>query len=361
MVTLFLFFEQLAYGFFVADSGSLLRKLHLGTALVLVLFFSISLVLARKNVPRLTIGLSLYEMGAGIAGMALALTRVLLFDEAAFRIPTIYMAVLYGIAVIFLYHYIQSLILYTAMVLASIVLLPRFHPLIEASSYRADIISNAALAWLLSAMNYRSFIKDFENRKLIQTQNKELLKKNNQIQRANRDLTELSIRDGLTELYNRRKMDSDLKKAQARAQRYGSDFAVIILDIDHFKKINDTHGHETGDEALKGVSRVLTQTIRETDSAARWGGEEFLVLCPETDLTQARLLAERLRENIAQEEYVGSLRMTASFGVASHLEFSDLKDLLNAADNRLYTAKGGGRDRVEAGPPVPEEKESISR
>lgn len=354
MVALFLFFEQLAYGFFVADSGSLLRKLHLGTALVMVLFFSVSLILARKNAPRLTIGLSLYEVGAGIAGMAVALTRVLLFDEAVFRLPTIYVAVLYGIAVIFLYHYIQSLILYTAMVIASIVLLPQFHPLIEAGSYRADIISNAALAWLLSAMNYRSFIKDFENRKLIQAQNKELLKKNNQIQRANRDLTELSIRDGLTELYNRRKMDSDLKKAQARAQRYGSDFAVIILDIDHFKKINDTHGHETGDEALKGVSRVLIQTIRETDTAARWGGEEFLVLCPETDLTQARLLAERLRENIAQEEYVGSLRMTASFGVASHLEFSDLKDLLNAADNRLYAAKGGGRDRVEAGLPVPD-------
>jgi diguanylate cyclase (GGDEF)-like protein len=324
--------------------------LYLGTALVMVLFFSASLIFSRNNAPRFSLGHSLYELGAGITGMTIALIRVLLLDEAIFRIPTIYVAVLYGIAVIFLYHYLQSLVLYLVMVIASILLIPLFHPLIEASSYRADIISNAALAWLLSAMNYRSFIKDFENRKLIQAQNKELLKKNNQIQRANRDLTELSIRDGLTELYNRRKMDADLKKAQARALRYASDFAVIILDIDHFKKINDSHGHETGDEALKGVSRVLVQTIRETDAAARWGGEEFLVLCPETDLAQARLLAERLRENIAQEEYVGSLRMTASFGVASHLEFSDLKDLLNAADNRLYTAKGQGRNRVEAGP-----------
>ena len=350
MVTFFLFFEQLAYGFFVADAGSRLRMLYLGTALVMVLFFSASLAFSRHNAPRFSLGHSLYELGAGVTGMTVALIRVLLLDEAIFRIPTIYVAVLYGIAVIFLYHYLQSLILYLVMVIASILLIPLFHPLIETSSYRADIISNAALAWLLSAMNYRSFIKDFENRKLIQAQNKELLKKNNQIQRANRDLTELSIRDGLTELYNRRKMDADLKKAQARALRYGSDFAVIILDIDHFKKINDTHGHETGDEALKGVSRVLVQTIRETDAAARWGGEEFLVLCPETDLAQARLLAERLRENIAHEEYVGSLKMTASFGVASHLEFTDLKDLLNAADNRLYTAKGQGRNRVEPGP-----------
>ena len=349
MVAAFLFIEQIVYGFAVAGPQTLLRRLYLGTALMMVLFLITASLLNRKNSSRISLGQSIYEVGAGFAGMAIALTRVLLFDEAVFRVPTVYVAVLYGIAVIFLYHYLQSFILYAAMVIATILLIPVFHPLIEASSYRADIISNAALAWLISAMNYRNFIKDFENRKLIQSQNKELLKKNNQIQRANRDLTELSIRDGLTELYNRRKMDADLKKAQARAQRYGSDFAVIILDIDYFKKINDAHGHETGDEALKGLSRVLTQTIRETDAAARWGGEEFLVLCPETDLTQARLLAERLRENIAQEEYVETLKMTASFGVASHQEYPDVKDLLNAADNRLYAAKGQGRNRVVAG------------
>lgn len=159
-----------------------------------------------------------------------------------------------------------------------------------------------------------------------------------------------SITDPLTGLYNRRYLDERLQAETARAQRTGEPLSLIACDIDHFKRINDTHGHGVGDQALIAIANTLQSTARTTDIVARAGGEEFLVVAPGTDLQNASALAERLRQHVAESHpLVGevSLDLTASFGVA---ELSADHDALMAeADAALYKAKEQGRNRVVTG------------
>ena len=121
------------------------------------------------------------------------------------------------------------------------------------------------------------------------------------------------------------------------------------MDVDHFKRINDNHGHHTGDLILREIGKILCNNIREVDTCGRWGGEEFLVICPETDLHHARLLAERLRILIMEAYERRKPIVTASFGVATSEETQKLDTVLTLADDRLYQAKELGRNRVVAG------------
>jgi len=160
-----------------------------------------------------------------------------------------------------------------------------------------------------------------------------------------RALEELASRDGLTNLYNRRKMESLLKKEFYRFQRYGCPFSVIICDIDHFKLVNDTKGHDAGDRALISVADILKQNIRSEDAAGRWGGEEFLILLPESTEKQGADTAEKLRKKISG--CPGSeTRISLSFGVAQAVEPQSLNLILKHADQALYNAKKKGRNQV---------------
>jgi diguanylate cyclase (GGDEF)-like protein len=155
--------------------------------------------------------------------------------------------------------------------------------------------------------------------------------------------------DILTGLPNRRAMNDAIRRMAAHADRRGQGLAAIAFDLDHFKRINDTHGHETGDAALSAVGEILRDTIRECDFAARIGGEEFVVLAADTGLEGGRVLAEKLREAIAAAHVPNlSLPVTASFGVAvmpDHAASSEV--LLRRADRACYLAKERGRNRVE--------------
>lgn len=154
--------------------------------------------------------------------------------------------------------------------------------------------------------------------------------------------------DPLTHLENRRGAESVLRRHMALAERYGSSVAVISMDIDHFKMVNDTWGHSKGDEVIAGVARILARSVREPDLVARWGGEEFLILAPEITLEEARQLTERCRKAIANEP-IGGIRITGSFGVTVFRTGESLDALLGRADALLYRAKEAGRDRTEAG------------
>jgi diguanylate cyclase (GGDEF)-like protein len=159
-----------------------------------------------------------------------------------------------------------------------------------------------------------------------------------------------AIRDGLTGLYNRRAFDEFIAQAQARQDRQGGSFALLLVDLDHFKKLNDTYGHPTGDAALRSAAHVLTRHLRRGDQAARYGGEEFVVILPATDEAGAVRLAERVRSAIEKHRLVfegARVAITASIGVAIWPQ--DAKDttvLLAATDRALYAAKQGGRNRV---------------
>jgi two-component system cell cycle response regulator len=161
---------------------------------------------------------------------------------------------------------------------------------------------------------------------------------------------EMVVRDGLTGVHNRRKFVEESTREFARAQRHGRPLAMIMIDIDRFKEINDTQGHLAGDAALKQLAQRMSANLRAEELFARVGGEEFAVLCPESDLSGARQLAEKLRlacEATPLDCAGVAISITCSFGVAEIApEQERVEDLIRAADRALYRAKSGGRNRV---------------
>jgi diguanylate cyclase (GGDEF)-like protein len=168
-----------------------------------------------------------------------------------------------------------------------------------------------------------------------------------------RSLDEVALQartDPLTGLLNRRALTELAQRAMAHAVRHGSPLALVLIDIDHFKQINDTHGHAAGDAVLVGLARLLNGNLRAGDACARLGGEEFLLLLPGTSQAQAVQVAEKLRLLMANEAEGAGIRWSSSFGVCSWDGNSDFDRLLQRADEALYRAKAGGRNRVECSP-----------
>jgi diguanylate cyclase (GGDEF)-like protein len=157
-------------------------------------------------------------------------------------------------------------------------------------------------------------------------------------------------RDPLTGLENRRAFDEAIDGSLARMRRLDEQFVVVAIDVDHFKKVNDTHGHGAGDDVLRSIGATLSSSIREVDRAFRIGGEEFVVLLADVDIAGARTAAERLHTQIGTTSVATTgtqLRVTASFGMAQAAVSSTAPALLRAADSALYAAKAAGRNRIE--------------
>ncbi|MGZ8783457.1 MAG: diguanylate cyclase, partial [Gaiellaceae bacterium] len=160
--------------------------------------------------------------------------------------------------------------------------------------------------------------------------------------------------DGLTSLANRRQADEVLASELARTERLGGGpVGLILADVDDFKSVNDRYGHPTGDMVLRDLAETLRETVREIDTASRWGGEEFAIILPGTDLEGAAQVAERIRAALAEREILSAdgavLHVTASFGVAASDASTTVERLVEAADESLYRAKRAGKDRVYAG------------
>jgi diguanylate cyclase (GGDEF)-like protein len=171
-----------------------------------------------------------------------------------------------------------------------------------------------------------------------------------------RELELLATTDELTGLHNRRSLLHRLKFETARAKRFRSPLSAVMIDLDHFKQINDEHGHAAGDLVLANVGRLLRESVRVIDVPGRYGGEELCVILPNTPLEGACKFAETLRFKLeAQLHYAGprQLQVTASIGVGSfdHMEIADAESLLRQADAAMYRAKRAGRNRVESGSP----------
>jgi len=157
----------------------------------------------------------------------------------------------------------------------------------------------------------------------------------------------LSITDELTGIYNRRKLELEIEHELSRANRYQNSLALIVIDIDLFKQVNDTYGHQVGDKVLISVANLIKDNIRRSDFLARWGGEEFIIMCTQTALTGALSLAEKVRGliEVCNMGEVGSI--TASFGVAEYRQNESAESFFRRADTLLYKAKEAGRNRVE--------------
>ncbi len=160
-------------------------------------------------------------------------------------------------------------------------------------------------------------------------------------------IEEMSITDQLTGLYNRRRLDETLETEMVRFNRYKHNFCAILLDIDHFKNVNDTYGHSEGDRVLKELADILKANTRATDTVGRWGGEEFLIIAAETDISQCAQLAEKIRAAV-QDHYFGNVgRVTISLGTAQYKYGDTIAHFIVNADSALYKAKQNGRNRVE--------------
>ncbi len=165
----------------------------------------------------------------------------------------------------------------------------------------------------------------------------------------------LSIKDGLTKLYNKRHFLEILEREVNRVTRYNSIFSLIFLDIDDFKKVNDTYGHIFGDMVLKRISEIITSIIRASDVACRFGGEEFLIMMPEIKKKEACIAAERIRSEVEKSEFKTAtgeiVKVTVSLGVASSIEInfkeSNIDELIKIADGKMYMAKNKGKNKVE--------------
>jgi diguanylate cyclase (GGDEF)-like protein len=160
----------------------------------------------------------------------------------------------------------------------------------------------------------------------------------------------LSITDGLTKVYNHRHFHEVLENEWLRSQRYHIPLSLLMIDVDHFKNINDRHGHQLGDIVLAGIARELAIHTRELDTVARYGGEEFAVILPQTDGEQAKVVAEKLREKVEEQLFHEQLKpheITISVGVATAPpDMNTMKNFITAADAALYKAKEQGRNRV---------------
>lgn len=170
-------------------------------------------------------------------------------------------------------------------------------------------------------------------------------------------LIHLTKVDSLTELYNRGHLDSRLSEEIERSHRFNSPLSIFLLDIDHFKNINDTRGHLCGDYTLRKVSKLLKSLVRGTDILGRYGGEEFCCIMPMTNASQAFVLAERCRTQIAEASFThagNQVNVTVSIGIATINEHDTLESLIKRADIAMYHAKGTGRNRTICSTELPE-------
>lgn len=183
----------------------------------------------------------------------------------------------------------------------------------------------------------------------LQLRYEELQRLNETIREQAEMLKEISIRDGLTGLYNRRHFDEQAAVMYSKSTRYGHTLSLVLADIDYFKRINDGFSHATGDEVLRRVAAILRENTRDSDLAARYGGEEFVLALPETPIPQALTFCEKVRgliQNHPWHEIHPDLRVTMSLGVCDETGLGSFEKMVAGADVQLYRAKENGRNRV---------------
>jgi len=230
--------------------------------------------------------------------------------------------------------------------------------------FNVEKVSNDEVGQLTDTFNYmlrkvssytkgqESLIKDRTNKLYAAKEEAEkavtqLLQTQKELEEKNKKLEKLAVTDQLTHIYNRMMLDEKLLYELHSTHRYNTTFSVVMVDIDYFKQVNDTYGHQVGDDVLISIAQILTTHIRKVDILGRWGGEEFLIICPKTDKEGATRLAEELRSQIELHAFTSTLYKTASFGVSTYQEGDNQSTIISRADKALYLAKERGRNCVK--------------
>lgn len=233
-----------------------------------------------------------------------------------------------------------SLCLFVLFNIIFILLLPQYQTLpMLISTLNINTLSMTAVAWILNQMVYREKVKSFLNEKLI-------IEKNIELEKKNMELSDLTTRDSMTNLLNHKNSMRRLKEEVDRAKRIQYPLSVAMIDLDNFKLVNDRYGHQTGDLVLIQVAEILSGNCRATDTVGRYGGEEFIVIMPDTNNRDAALLLERIKLLIEETSFTEGIRITVSCGI-SELSGESVHGILKSSDVMLYEAKKKGKNRVE--------------
>ena len=245
----------------------------------------------------------------------------------------------------FIYFTAFIVLSYSVVILMTLFLHPdQLRPRVDSLQWFAVLV---AMAQFSSLAGYVTRLRG-----RLRERNLQLADRNGALEQALERIREMAMRDDLTGAYNRRYLAEAIALERKRCEREGGVFSFVILDVDFFKKVNDTHGHLAGDDVLKGVAAFLRRELRETDLFGRWGGEEFALLLVGADVDAGRATTERVLRALADEEHptrVGPIRVTASAGITDYRSPEDPDRTFARADEALYRAKAGGRDRVEVG------------
>lgn len=206
------------------------------------------------------------------------------------------------------------------------------------------------IAYLM--ISYLLYFYRYYEMRAFQNINEELenivIERTKELEISNKELEKLATTDVLTKLFNRVKLNESLENEINRANRGHYFFGVIILDIDLFKSTNDTYGHNVGDKVLEEFAHILKTQIRVTDIVGRWGGEEFVIICPQTNIQGVHRLAEQLRYSIEINDFSTVGKKTASFGITLFKKKDSIQSIIARADEALYIAKENGRNKVES-------------
>jgi len=194
-------------------------------------------------------------------------------------------------------------------------------------------------------IGFSAFRVDISNQKELECEKEKTLKKTKELQLLNKKLEELSVIDALTQIYNRLKLDSVIQENYERYKRYHKTFSILLIDIDLFKHVNDTYGHLIGDDVLKQIANIIKYNTRKVDTLGRWGGEEFMVICEETDEDGAYRLAENIRQSVDKYRFDVIHKKTISIGISEVGEDLSIQECIKRADDALYYAKTNGRNR----------------
>lgn len=307
-------------------------------ALAMALFATIALLARSRRVPLEGIEHAVLWCGAGVLLANLGL-RLYAFPSDVAGIEAVITSLLW-FPLVFVFSTVafdgERSLRYSAAVYVLFALVTLPHAF--ASIGTGTVASGFGLllqAYLLYAVMIASlyFFADLQQRMLV-------------MEETARTMRKLANTDALTGLANRRQAEEQLARELRRAERYGRVFSVLMLDIDHFKDLNDRFGHQAGDDVLVDLSRRIGSMVRASDTVARWGGEEFLLLTPETGSGDAQRLAEMIRTHVADNSLGGRYQVTVSLGVASYRPGDTLGSLVARADAALYLAKRGGRNQV---------------
>ena len=302
-----------------------------------------------------------------LAGLAWGSALLLLLDAPH---PTIYdsrLLAALGVVIAFAASIMSASLRGLTLFLAAISFLAALHLLSNFEYYQwwfFALIGIVIASLLFAKLNNKYILEDVENKLLnsgyidelrtlndkIETTNQDFIKRNVELQDMQKQLQLLAARDGLTGLYNRRHILERIEEKLPEISRHQLNFCLVMMDIDHFKNVNDEFGHGAGDEVLRTTAQILAQQLRQGDMVARYGGEEFLMLLPMTELSSATLLVERLRAGIEKQTYQfegTTISVTASFGITQHAPQDSADKMIDRADKALYQAKLAGRNCVK--------------